>query len=59
MTKEQYKAAKQMNGKQLSALFRQYDVWNYIYTCYDALHTTGVNYIIEDIDAYIAERQVS
>ncbi len=27
--------------------------------CYGALHTTGTNYIINDIDLYIEERQVA
>lgn len=54
---ELYKSAKNMTGKQVSELFSRYDVWNYIYSCFEALHTTGANYIIEDIDQYIKERQ--
>ena len=54
---EQYKAAKQLTGKQVSELFTRYEVWDYIYSCFEALHTTGTNYIIEDIDSYISARQ--
>ncbi len=54
---EQYKLAKKINGRQLAELFSKYRVWEYIYTCYEALHTTGTNYIISDIDLYIAARQ--
>lgn len=54
---ELYKSAKNMTGKQVSELFSRYDVWNYIYSCFEALHTTGANYIVEDIDQYIKERQ--
>jgi len=54
---EQYKAAKNLTGKQVSSLFTRYRVWDYIYSCYEALHTTGANYIIEDIDLYIEARQ--
>ncbi len=54
---EQYKAAKNLTGKQLSELFTKYRVWEYVYTCYEALHTTGTNYIIQDIDLYIEARQ--
>lgn len=54
---EQYKAAKQLTGKQVSELFTRYQVWDYIYSCFEALHTTGTNYIIEDIDSYINARQ--
>ena len=55
---EQYKSAKKLTGKQVSDLFSRYQVWDYIYSCFEALHTTGVNYIIEDIDSYIEVRKV-
>ena len=55
---EQYKTAKKINGRQVAELFNRYQVWEYIYSCFEALHTTGVNYIIEDIDLYIEARQV-
>ena len=54
---EQYKAAKNLTGKQVSELFSRYRVWEYIYSCFEALHTTGVNYIIEDIDMFINVRK--
>jgi len=53
---ELYKTAKKLTGKQVSELFSRYDVWDYIYTCFESLHTTGANYIIEDIDQYIEVR---
>lgn len=56
---EQYKAAKKLTGKQVSELFTRYRVWDYIYSCFEALHTTGANYIVEDIDLYIEARQPS
>lgn len=56
---EQYKSAKHLTGKQVSELFTHYSVWDYIYSCFEALHTTGTNYIIEDIDLYIKARQPS
>lgn len=56
---ERYKSAKQMTGRQVSALFSQYRVWDYIYSCFEALHTTGANYIVEDIDLYIEARKPS
>lgn len=54
---EQYKMAKNLTGKQLAELFSRYRVWEYVYSCYEALHTTGANYIIEDIDLYIEARK--
>lgn len=54
---EQYKMTKHITGTQLVDLFRRYRAWEYIYSCYETLHTTRTNYIIEDIDLYIEARQ--
>lgn len=54
---EQYKSAKNLSGKQVMELFQKYRVSEYIVSCFEALHTTGTNYIIEDIDLYIEARQ--
>ena len=56
---EMYRAAKNMTGKQVIELFKQYGVSGYIVSCYEALHTTGTNYIIEDIDLFIEARQLN
>ena len=56
---ELYKSAKNMTGKQVANLFTSYQVWDYIYSCFEALHTTGANYIVNDIDEYIIARQPS
>lgn len=55
---EIYKRAKGMTGRAVSELFKKYGVWSYIYDCYGALHTTGAEYTIEDIDLFIAARAV-
>lgn len=54
---EQYKSAKNLTGKQVMDLFRKYKISEYIVSCFEALHTTGTNYIIEDIDLYIEARK--
>lgn len=54
---ELYKNSKNLNGKQVSKLFTRFRVWDYIYSCFEALHTTGGNYTVEDIDLYIEARQ--
>ena len=56
---EQYKSAKKLSGKQVSELFSRYQVWDYLYSCFEALHTTGANYIVDDIDLYIETRQTA
>lgn len=53
---ELYKTARKLTGKQVAELFSRYEVWDYIYSCFEALHTTGANYIVEDIDQYIEVR---
>ena len=54
---EIYKTANKLNGKQVMQLFSQYDIHEYLVDCYDALHTTGREYIISDISGLIEERQ--
>jgi hypothetical protein len=56
---EMYKAAKQMTGKQVIELFKRYGVTDYVLSCYEALHTAGTNYIVEDIDLFLKARQPS
>ena len=54
---EMYKAAKHLTGQQVMELFKQYGVIDYVLSCYEALHTTGTNYIVEDIDLFVEARQ--
>ena len=54
---EIYKTAFKKTGKQVIQLFNQYGISEYIVSCYNALHTTGPEYIIEDINALIEERR--
>lgn len=53
---EEYKAEKNLTGKEVMSLFRQYAVCEYIKSFYESLHTTGKKYIVEDIDLYIRSR---
>ena len=54
---EIYRASKNMTGKQVIDLFTRYGALDYILSCYEALHTTGREYIVNDISLYICERQ--
>lgn len=54
---EIYKNIKHLTGRQVAELFIHYHAWDYVYSCFKALHTTGANYIIEDIDLYIETRK--
>ena len=50
---EEYKQYKHMKGEEVAEIFKKYNVFDYVISCYDALHTTGTEYMIEDIDMYI------
>lgn len=54
---EEYKAAKGLTGKSVIDLFNQYHVIDYIRDYYESLHTTGKQYIVDDISMYIEVRQ--
>lgn len=54
---EEYKAAKGLDGRGVIDLFNRYHVIDYIRDYYEALHTTGRQYIVDDISMYIEARQ--
>ena len=54
---EEYKAAKGMNVKEDITLFKQYNIIDYIVSCYGALHTIGGLAIAEDIGSLIEGMQ--
>jgi hypothetical protein len=43
-----------MSGRDVFELFRSTGAWNYLWDCYDALHTTGPESTTEQIDQFIA-----
>lgn len=53
---ENYKTHRNLSGHEVSALFDRYAVFDYIREFYDVLHTTGHNYINNDIDIYLNSR---
>lgn len=53
---ENYKAHKALTGKQAAELFQRYGVFDYLNEFYDILHTTGYQYINNDIDIYLKSR---
>ena len=54
---EEYKKAEKLSGKQVINTFNKYKVLEYIIAYYEALHTTGTRYIVEDINLYIEARK--
>lgn len=55
---EEYKSRKGMTGREVIDLFNKYSVCQYIQLFYESLHTTGANYIVDDIDSYIQSRKI-
>ena len=53
---EEYKHAEQLSGKAAIELFNRHGVVDYIRAYYEALHTTGRQYIVEDLRQYIGAR---
>ena len=56
---EEYKTTEKLSGKGVIELFNRYNVIDYIRSFYEALHTTGRQYIVNDINLYIKARQIS
>lgn len=54
---ESYKAAKQIDGSEALKDFEEYDVFTFLTEGYDVLHTQGRQYIVADIEQYIANRK--
>ncbi len=50
---EMYRRAKKIPGRTAYELFRSVGADEYVHRCYGALHTTGEQYILSDIDGYI------
>lgn len=53
---ESYKTHKSLTGREVFELFQKYGVFEYIREFYDVLHTTGYQYINQDIDLYLKAR---
>lgn len=51
---ERYRYFKKISGKAVAELFAQYGVFDYIEKYFESLHTMGDNYIVDDIENYIA-----
>ncbi len=52
---ERYRYYKNLSGKEVAVLFKKSGVNKYIVECFGALHTVGEEYLINDIDEYIAK----
>jgi len=46
-----------MDGVSVLDIFNKYGVFDYLESFYDVLHSTGQQYIVEDIDLFMKARQ--
>ena len=53
---ESYKSVHKLSGLAALDIFKKYQVFDYITSCYDTLHSAGKLYIVSDIDDYISHR---
>ena len=56
---ERYRYYKKLSGKEVAEIFKESGVNDYILKCYGALHTVGEEYLMNDIEEYIAENGFS
>ena len=54
---ERYRYLKKLSGQEVTTLFAQYGIFDYIMKYFESLHTMGDNYVVHDIDEYIAEQR--
>ena len=54
---EKYAIEKGLTGLQVVALFKKYEVDDYLINHYDLLHTQGTSYVIDEIDRLIKARK--
>lgn len=56
---EQYKHLKNMNGAEVKELFDNKGVSDYLIQNYDVLHTQGREWLLDDIDTFIKNRETA
>ena len=56
-TMEKYALSKGLGGLQAFALFKEYEVDEFLMGHYDLLHTQGTGYVMDEIDRYIRRRK--
>lgn len=54
---EQYKHLKKLDGATVKNLFDNVGVTNYLIKNYDVLHTQGKQWILDDIETFIKNRE--
>ena len=45
--------------RKANSLFKDYGIWDYIESCYDTLHMSGDDCVVEDISEILKEKGVA
>ena len=56
-TLEKYAINKKIGGLQALAIFKEYDVDEFLLNHYDLLHTQGTGYVLDEIERFITRRK--
>lgn len=56
---EQYKNAKGIDGEKAMGILAQYGILDYLSENYEVLHTQGSQWLIEEIDEIIENRNIA
>ena len=43
----------QVKPREANRMFERYGIWNYIEQCYDSLHMSGDEYVLNDIECIL------
>ena len=54
---ERYRNVKGLSGAEVVKLFNEYGIMDFIRQFFDLLHISGDEYIVQEIDDYIAEQK--
>ncbi len=54
---ESFRAYKQLKGSDALAVFKKHNVFDYLNSGFEVLHTQGQNFLMNDINEYIQQRQ--
>ncbi len=54
---ERYRNVKGLSGAEVVKLFNEYGIMDFIRQFFDLLHINGDEYIVQEIDDYIAEQK--
>ncbi|MDF1548414.1 MAG: DUF3791 domain-containing protein [Bacteroidales bacterium] len=53
---EAYRNKHEMTGNEVYVVFKDYNVFDFLQSSYDLLHTQSIDYVVAEIDEYIKSK---